>query len=149
MGFDGATAGGSGYGSNLRPMGAAYASIVQGTWSFSSDTGCYMAGSWYNTSSADGDGLTYDISLDAGTYTLIVLSKKWSDRGIVKFYLDATLIATIDLYAAAATRNVIDRTTSISVASSGTYTLTRIVDGKNGASSDYFDTIQEFCFVRE
>lgn len=138
--------------SNIQPiMGAAghitimppsYSSIVQGTWAWTSNVNQWGGGYFGNSTSADADELNYKIYLAPGTYTLASCGVENTDHGIMKVYIDGTLVMTKDYYnAGGATYNVITNQTGISISSAGIKTVRVVVDGKNAGSSDYWLTL--------
>ena len=122
-----------------------YNSVTQGTWAYLSNASYYDYTIMYNGGSlANGDEIVYNVHLSAGTYTLEVTCNKGDAAGIMKVYLDTTVIATNDLYAAAVSNGNRLTTTAIAVASNGMYSLKMKVEGKNAASTGYalnFSTI--------
>lgn len=86
---------------------------------------------------ADGQYLTWKLHLSAGTYTLRVIHGKDTNFGIADFYIDATEVASIDMYGAAATYMNVNNTTGIAVADSGVKTVKLLIDGKNASSAGF------------
>ena len=78
------------------------------------------------------------VYLAAGTYTLRLIGGKNSNAGILDIYLDAVEVASFDQYVAVPVYNQVFTQAGIVVASSKLYTLTCKVDGRNGASSNFY-----------
>jgi len=116
---------------------AFYNTIPQGAWYFLVNTSYWLEGSFRNSSSNDGDSLTYKLYLDAGTYTLGLLTNTGSAKPIVDIDIDAVEVASFDLYSSPAGMNTILKQTGIVIASAGLKTLTYRIDGKNASSSNY------------
>jgi len=115
----------------------AYSSIGQGTFSFwIQDINIPFAYVFRNTSTADGDNISYDIYLDAGTYTLRILHMRYGSAGILDVDIDGVEVASFDLYRATYAVTL-STETSISIATAGRKTLRLRIDGKHADSSDY------------
>lgn len=125
-----------------------YVSIGQGTWVLEYDTHFYTTWRLRNTSDGDGDNISYQVYLQAGTYTLLLATLTYNGAGIVDFDIDATEIASFDLYTAGVNYNVLKTQADISVATSGLYTLKARVHGKNGSSSNYFISLHYIALWR-
>jgi len=121
---------------SLKPAG-----VVQGTWVQSSNATYFLTTCFYNSSNANGDEFYYYVMLSQGTYTFQQFASKLNSSGILKVYLDSTLIATHDLYNGGGTTAVLE-TTGITVSAGKLYKLTFKIDGKNGASSGYQSILQ-------
>jgi len=119
----------------------AYSSVGQGTWALIINAAYLFCGYIYNTSHTDGDNISYDIYLDAGTYTLCVLHSTINNCGILDVDIDATEVDTFDCYSAAPVVNVKATQTGIVIASAGRKTLKLRVDGKHASSSDYYAVV--------
>lgn len=126
-----------------------YSSIGQGTWAIYIQVDDLLQGVLYNSTHADADNISYKVYLQAGTYTLTLLSRKTPSSGILDFDIDSTEIASLDLYnAVTAIYNQLSTYTNISIATSGLYTLKARVHGKNAGSDNYFVLIQSICLWR-
>lgn len=112
-------------------------SVGQGTWGFTlaSDRpfGFYLQ----NTSNADGDNVTFNVWLDKGTYTLLLVCDKSLGAPILDIDVDAVEIATFDLYADPLQKGQILLDTGNVITTSGLKALRLRVDGKNPSSGDY------------
>jgi len=114
----------------------AYSSIGQGTWTIGVDTGRIGNLVVQNTTTDDGDNISYKVYLATGTYTLYFLYGTGSDGGIIDFYIDAVEVASVDTYSGSGSSNNVLTQVSI-VVTDGLKTLKLDVDGKNGSSSGY------------
>lgn len=116
----------------------AYSSIGQGTWVFylggAIHTGQWAAAMWYNSSSANGDNISYSIYLDAGTYTLCLLHMKTASCAIIDYDIDDVEVFSHDQYAAIDAFNQITFATNISIATAGRKTLKMRVHGRNASA---------------
>lgn len=124
----------------------AYTSIVQGTWAWSSLANQLFYGQYTNTTHNDGDGLSYQIYMRAGTWTFGLLHATASNNGILELLIDAVSQGTIDKYSAVTTYNVRSTITSISIPITGMKTVVLQCNGKNGASSDHYVGFSHFAF---
>ena len=125
-----------------------YDSIGQGVWIWGTDNNFILNGRFYNSSFADGDELSYKISLSSGVYTLHLLATKNLNCGIMKFYVDDVEIASFDRYNSSVMYNVIFRQTGITINTSGLKTLKVKCVGKNVLSTGYFISIQNISLWR-
>lgn len=114
-----------------------YSAIGQGTWAISIGATEFLNGLWHNTTKNDGDNISYNVYLDAGTYTLGMLCLKVADAGIVDLDVDAVEVASFDLYDAGTVRNSWQTQAAIAVATAGLKTLRVRLHGKNASSTDY------------
>lgn len=103
---------------------------------------------------SDGDTVTWDVYLAAGTYTFRLLHHKASSRPILDFALDGTLFgtlggssSTIDQYNSSST-TARDDITGIVVSSSATYAFRVRVNGKNASSSAYNPSLSFMAFTQ-
>ena len=115
-----------------------YESIGQGTWALYYGTSQYLYGEWHNSSKTDGDNITYKVHLDAGTYTLMMVTRHQSTSGILDIDIDGVEVASIDLYAEGLSHDNRDIQTGIVVADTGLKSLQLRIDGKNGGATDYY-----------
>jgi hypothetical protein len=125
----------------------AYVSIGQGTWAFQHNASMAYQSQWFNTSNADGDNISYAVSLAKGTYTLKILGYRATNRGICDVDIDEDEVAEIDTYGAA-DENHIWSQTGITISSSGLKTLKLRIDGKNASSTDYYISISMMVLYR-
>ncbi|MBA7615162.1 hypothetical protein ES703_22439 [subsurface metagenome] len=120
---------------NILPVN--YNSIGQGTWALSVQDTEYLNHYFYTTTQVQGDNVSYKVYLQAGTYTLRIVSLTYLDSGIVTFDINDTEIASFDLYSAGIVRNAVNSQADIVVAATGLYTLKLAIDTKNGSASAY------------
>lgn len=83
-----------------------------------------------------GKALTYDVALDAGTWTLNIIRGQGTAQGIITPSLGGTDLSTYDGYGAGAP-NLVTTITGITVAAAGVYELKFRTDTKNASSSAY------------
>lgn len=127
----------------LKPIG-----VVQGTWARVKDDSYFFNSMLYNDTHANNDEIYVYVMLSQGTYTLQETGYNSNTDGIIKFYLDSTLIATHDHYAGAGTFIGIKETTSIVVSAGKLFKFSIKVDGKNALSTDYYCRISEAFFIK-
>jgi hypothetical protein len=125
-----------------------YNTIGQGTWTLESESDIF--GSCFSnlTADANGDNLTFEVYLDAGTYTIRMVAGKDTDCGITDIYIDAAEVASFDWYAGSGAKSQIQTDTSNTVAAAGLKTITVTVDGKNGSSSAHEVHFDSLAFWR-
>ncbi len=111
-----------------------------GTWAsiLFSDVGTPLvnAPAMYNSSSAQNDALTWDIWLDAGTYTFSAWVRKTSNTGIITLNQAGASQGTVDTYAASPALALVS-ITGWTVASSGKKAMQVKAATKNASSSGY------------
>ncbi len=91
------------------------------------------------TARADADWFTTSFMLQKGTYTLKILGITSNAGGKVDTYLDDVLIVSADdWYSAGTVYNVIKSHAAIAVTYDGYHKLKFLVNGKNGASSNFY-----------
>lgn len=122
----------------------------QGVWAIAMDINQGLAFYFNNAGSlADGDNYTLKCYLQAGTYTLRILSAKSNSSAIVDIDIDGVEVASFDLYdASPALYNQADTQANILVAASGLKTITVRVDGRNVASGSWYLNITTLAFWR-
>jgi len=126
----------------------AYQSIIQGTWVLTINTALHFNGAFWNSSGAQNDGVSYQVYLAAGTYTLMIEHSRATDYGIAHVTIDTTEVGTIDMYADPADTNNRATITGISIASSGLKTLKFEAKSKNASSSAYTISMYILCLWR-
>jgi hypothetical protein len=130
--------GGSGtetYRQEVCPQG--YSAYTGGVPTFVNVTNQVMYGVWQQSSAADQDDVSFILDLSAGTWAMRVLWFRYTNKGIVDAYLDATEIGSQDMYGSQLSSQVWT-ITGITVATGGLHTLKFKVDGKNASSSAYY-----------
>uniref|UniRef100_A0A6M3IG29 Uncharacterized protein n=1 Tax=viral metagenome TaxID=1070528 RepID=A0A6M3IG29_9ZZZZ len=130
-------AGRSGEG-HITILGGSYNVVGQGTWAWTILTTGILNAIWSNSSNGNGDNVSYQVYLAKGTYTLVASCAKGPNRGIVDVDIDASEVASFDLYAAGYSLSNRLSQASIAVATSGLKTLKWRVDGKNVSGTDYY-----------
>lgn len=127
----------------LKPVG-----VVQGTWVNTTNSACKLCNNMINSTHSDGDECYFNIMLSQGTYTLQVNHLTNVDEGILKIYLDAVLIKTIDLYSGAGNYNAFTEETGIIITSGKLYKLTLKINGKNASSNNHYCQLQAITFLK-
>ena len=102
----------------------------------------------FGTNGVDGKETVWKASLAIGTYTLRVIYEKNNNRGIVDFYIDAIEVGSVDMYDVGAVPDSVYTVAAINVATDGLKDIKAKVDGKNGASSNYYMGIQAIMLWR-
>ena len=125
-----------------------YNTIGQGTWALNYYSQNIFGTGFFNTTFADGDNLTFEVYLAAGTYTLRMIHAKQTNSCILDIDIDAAEVASFDTYADPISYNEIATQTAINVAAAGLKTITIRVDGKNASSSGYVIVVQAIAFWR-
>jgi len=116
-------------------IGYSYSSIGQGTWGLLGSPNYIFYQNLYNSTQANGDNILYNVYLDTGTYTLLLVTHTMTNGGIVDFDVDATEVASFDLYSNPAVYNVRKTQANINIATSGLKTLKLRLHGKNPAAT--------------
>lgn len=114
-----------------------YQSIGQGTWAISTPANVPLNYHWRNTTTANGDNLSYKLYLDKATYTLRLLYYSHGNAPIVDFDIDAVEVASFDLYEAPGGAGRVQSQAGIVVSDADLKTLRLRVDGKNALSGDF------------
>lgn len=132
------------------PLIAGCGTVGQGTWATQ-----VLAQQYYNifthsgASHANGDNISFPISIPAGTYTYYFIVAQDSSFGKLDLKIGGVTVASgIDLYAAGTTYNVIKTGSIIVAADAKNSTLTIAVNGKNAASSSYSCYMSGITLVR-
>lgn len=125
-----------------------YNAIDAGTWAFDFAAACWGYQFFQNSSTNNLDAVSFKAYLAIGTYTIRLLTRKFSDAGIMKIKIDGVTVLTGDCYAAVTAYNQAFTQTGVTIATSGIKTIQVICDGKNGASADYSIMIEEIAFWR-
>lgn len=117
--------------------GTGFISSVQLTISPTQVYGYYA----FNSNAMAGDGITWGLLLEAGTYDLSALGVTSTGLGIVTWQLNGSpVITNQDWYSSTQINNQV-KSAQITVPSSGYHTLRALVTSKNNASSNYFYAI--------
>lgn len=103
----------------------------------------------YNSSDAVNDELAWLVPLEAGTYTISLLTVTQINGGQVRWYIDNSAVgSTIDLYSNPQVVNVENSQTGIVVSRGGVKTITLRVTGKNASSSNRYMLISHATINR-
>ena len=135
-------------GSRVIFFGLDYDSIGQGTWVFPVNTSQHFSSACQNSTTADGDNISFKVWLAKGTYSITLDYWKNNNQGIIKIDIDGTTVMTVDQYNSSATSNMQTTETGINVSTSGLKTITFKVDGKNASSSDYWGVFSAIIIRR-
>ena len=119
-------------------LSPSYNSIGQGGWTLSASANFYLGWQLYNPPADNGDNISYQVYLDAGTYTLLFLCSTGTNMGIVDIDIDAAEVASFNCYSAGSVYNVRKIQTGIVVGAAGLKTLKVRIDGKHASSTDYY-----------
>ena len=89
-------------------------------------------------STGDGAYLEFaNVWIPAGSYTPVLWTDTRADQPVIDVYVGATEVASFDTYSVGTVNRVRLTDSAFSVSTSGYYTVTYKVDGKNGSSSNY------------
>ena len=125
-----------------------YSAIGQGTWIFDISASEILNGNFRNSSSADGDNISYKAWLATGTYTLLIVYRKNPNHGIMDVDVDGVEEGSVDTYAGGNTFNNVFTITGVTVATGKLLDIKIRVDGKNGSSGNYQLRIQSLGLWR-
>jgi len=114
----------------------AYKTIIQGSWTFYTNSDYFSGIIYYSASHNNGDEIHYNVYLAAGTYKIWLIGARDSDRGIMDIYIDDTEVASFDMYGASAPKKIWSDSGNV-VSVSGLKTIKIKADGKNADSSNY------------
>lgn len=99
----------------------------------------------FQSGAANGDTFEQVFLLAAGSYTFGVDGYATNNRGIIDWYLDGLpLVIGQDWYAASGAVTV--KTATVRVPTTGLHTLRGVVNGKNGSSSGFSETLTKYWF---
>jgi hypothetical protein len=122
--------------------GFAYNSLVAGDYLWFTYGGVAGGAMYCTTQNSE---IEYKFTHRRGSYTLVLISYKSTDRGIATITIDGVQVGTIDLYAATATDNVFD-TLPVTFGADGIHTLRVTNPTKNASSTGYRIYIRAICF---
>lgn len=123
-----------------------YQSVGQGNWTFLSQAS-WSAWPWYNSSNGDGDNLSFNRYLAAGTYTIRAVYSQATARGILDIDIDGVEVASLDMYGPPAVNQIATDTGNV-VSTPGLKTIRLRVDGKHASSTHYYVVINAIEFWR-
>ena len=95
-----------------------------------------------DSSNAQNDDISWDITLAAGTWTLEIMGVVAVARGISTAYLGAINVGTIDWYGASTLYNQRKTITGIVVSSTAKYRFKLKMETKHASASNYQGTLQ-------
>jgi hypothetical protein len=135
---------------NVTVLGVSAPSAVTGTWTNTADASAgLMLGSYVLNTPAQNEAISWEVLLDAGTYTLTLLHHRHTTRGIYTVTMDGgASLGTIDGYNAGGGLATVSVITGIVVSVAGLHTMTFTMATKNASSSNYFATIHAFTMGR-
>jgi hypothetical protein len=107
-----------------------------------------LFGFTFDSSGAQNDEINWDVVLSAGTWTIELLIKKGTDRGIYSIQLDGVEVGTVDGYSGATVRNQRGLVAGVTVATSGKKRLKLKMATKNASSTSYVGSIGLVSLVR-
>lgn len=112
-----------------------------GSWSGgpsrTQDSGFLGGGYVTATKASTGGYISWNVNLEAGTYTLTHIFTGSANGGIVTFDLDGTSLGTIDTYDGAFPKNKVGTISGFTVSAAGNYVLTGTVTSKHASAAAY------------
>lgn len=94
-----------------------------------------------NSSAAQNAEVSWNVLLAAGTWTITLMHRTASSRGVYSVQIDDVEVGTIDGYSAVTTENVLTSVTGIVVATPGIKKLSLKMLTKNASSSGYLGSL--------
>lgn len=126
-----------------------YNAIIQGTWTFAIAANHFLNGTFSQAAGAQNDEINYKVYLAKGTYKIRSLHYESSNRGIMNFLLDGTLVGTIDTYnVAGSVFNQMKETSTFVVTESGLKTLSLKMATKHASATAYDVSFQQITLIR-
>lgn len=104
-------------------------------------------GGYISNGGVQNSEVTFNVVLNAGTWTMNMMHGRNTTHGIATVYLDGSSIGTVDAYGSISNNNV-SAISSIAVSTSGKHVLRIVIATKNASSSSYFFLLQGITFVR-
>ena len=120
---------------------------IQGTWVIIQNSTFLHDISCSNSSHNDGDEINFEAYIPAGTYTVHLTGQRNTNRGLIDIYVGVNEVTSFDQYGVSNTDHWWTNT-GVTIATSGVQTIRMVIDGKNGASSDYWMNIGSLSFFR-
>ncbi len=105
-------------------------------------------GGWSQSSGAQNDEIGWDIDLQAGTYSIHLLTYSDTNRGIFTISIDGVTAGTADHYSASGIFNVLRSITGVVIATGGKKRLLIQMATKHASSSAYFGVITSIYIQR-
>lgn len=124
------------------------ASVGDGIWTRTVNSSQILGFFLYNSSNADGNNVSWNITLSKGTYSMTALFRRGPNNGIVDIDIGTTEVHSEDTYHTSTSYNWRATATGISIASSGRTTIRARVDGKNASSGGYYCEITAIILWR-
>lgn len=125
-----------------------YSTMNVGWWLWIPTLVCSSGGYIENYTSENGDKISYQVYLRAGTYSMLVQHYRGANRGKADIAVDGVVWYSADSYAATGIPRVIESTTGKIVAASGLKTVTVTLNGKNPLSNDYYFLLELLAFIK-
>lgn len=117
-------------------LGNAWVSNSPGsTWVWSADANQTFSRYITNTSNSDGDGLTYNLVLNAGSYTIQMIGYTDMMGGLLDIYVGGVKVDTYNMFSGGPVNDV-EFSTDIAIAIGGLTTFELVING-NGAGGGY------------
>ena len=130
---------------NIEPVHVT--SVIAGTWLTEVNAAQYKNGWWTNTGNQN-DEITYETALEAGTYSIFLVTITNSDQAILTITLGGVAAGTIDCYSAITAFSVTKSLTGIVLSTSGTQTLNIKAATKHASSSAYRVRLSTIAIIR-
>jgi hypothetical protein len=139
----------TGFSSDLLPwtidLDVFHTPITNTNWSTvtldTSSGGAWLYRATKESSGAQNAVIGWDVVLAAGTWSIELIHRAWSDRGIYSLQFNGVQQGTIDGYAASDTPNSLSSVTGIVVATSAKTRFTLNMATKNASSTNYRGSI--------
>lgn len=122
--------------------------LVGNGFTYTNDALNFFAYRCYQNAPANGDSFGWYANLQAGTYKMGVWFEKYTDRGKQDISIGSIAVGTIDTYNAALNRDQLTIFTGIIIPSTGNYLVKSVVNGKNGASTNFF-MMNSFWYITQ
>lgn len=120
---------------------------AQTNWSAVAQNNLYFNATTVLSTGVQNALIAFDVLLAAGTYSLDLLHRQSTNRGIYTVTVDGTTVGTVDGYAASAVSTA-SRLTGIAVTGTGPHRVQLQMLTKNGSSSSYFGDISGLSLTR-
>jgi hypothetical protein len=122
--------------------------VVQGTWVLQCITSAFHNMYIVNTSNASGDEIDFPVYLPKGTYRIDVFYSKYDNHGILKIYVDSTLVLSADQYKAAPETWNNNTNANFTLTTSGLKTIKCLVNTRNGSAVGWYIPMTSLSIVR-
>lgn len=121
---------------------------TQTNWSTLNVSTSLLNNGQLTSSGAQNAEIGWDVLLAAGTWSLTLITSKFTNRGIYTALLDGASIGTLDGYDPSNLSNVVQTISGVIIPASGKRRLLLRMATKNASSSSYFGAIQAVGLVR-